>query len=105
MSFKGFSENSSLLKNSNNSKKLLQDKKKFSMTTKGVDRSIDQSIDNSLQGKAADNVVDVLAVMGEGSRGFGKTTESRPQHLQLGKRNLPVTCVFLNQLLGRNTYT
>lgn len=49
--------------------------------------------------------MDVLAVIGEGSRGFGKAAESAPQHLQLGKRNLPVTCVFLNQLLGgKHTY-
>lgn len=49
--------------------------------------------------------MDVLAVIGEGSRGFGKAAESAPQHLQLGERNLPVTCVFLNQLLGKkHTY-
>lgn len=49
--------------------------------------------------------MDVLAVIGEGGRGFGKAAESAPQHLQLGKRNLPVTCVFLNQLLeGKHTH-
>lgn len=34
-----------------------------------------------IQCKAADNVVDVLTVIGEGSSGFGKTVESCPQHL------------------------
>lgn len=67
---------------------------------------VDGWMDEYVQGKAAEDIVDVLAVIGEGGRGFGKAAESTPQHLQLRKRNLPVTCVFLNQLLGGgNTHT
>lgn len=60
-------------------------------------------IKDYLQGQAAENIVDVLTVIREGSSGFGETAECSPQHLQLRKRNLPLSCVLLNQLCGKNT--
>ncbi len=53
---------------------------------------------NHSQGQTAENIVDVLTVIGEGSSGFGETAERSPQHLQLRQRNMPLSCVLLNQL-------
>lgn len=57
---------------------------------------------NYLQGQTAENIVDMLTVIRKSGSGFGETTKCSPQHLQLRERDLPVSCVLLNQLWGED---